>query len=267
MKSLNGSELAGYIKQRQAKQVRSLKQGQGIQPKLTIIKTKDDPVINTYLRLKRKYGEEIGVEVDVLDIDQVDIVNEIKRLNADTTVSGMIVQLPLRDPAPANDILNQVAPEKDVDGLGDGSSFVPATPQAIEWLLDGYNIDLNGKKIMLIGRGRLVGAPLYDLFKQRNLDVSTHGRDIELNVELKQADVLVSATGVAGLIKADMLKPNAVAVDAGVATAGAKTVGDFSDDVYERDDLTVTPKRGGVGPLTVCALFENVILATSGELG
>jgi methylenetetrahydrofolate dehydrogenase (NADP+)/methenyltetrahydrofolate cyclohydrolase len=158
MKILNGTEIAGFIKERHAKQVRSLR-SQKIIPKLAIVQAKDDPVINTYVRLKKQYGTDIGVEVDGHILLQADVPKLLNKLSNDETVHGIIVQLPLENPAQTDEIVNQVAPSKDVDALGSESKFQPATPMAIMWLLSGYNIELMGRKILLIGRGKLVGVP------------------------------------------------------------------------------------------------------------
>ena len=116
-------------------------------------------------------------------------------------------------------------------------------------------------KLVIVGRGRLVGAPLARMWEQSGLTPLVANRQTNLNVELKDADVIVTATGVPNLIKPDMIKPNAVVVDAGVATDKNGLVGDVDPAVRELPDITVTPEKGGVGPLTVCALFENVIRA------
>lgn len=262
MKILNGSEIAGFIKERQAKQVRSLKQANNIQPKLAIIQIKDDPIINTYIRLKGKYGQDIGVEVLVYKINQKDATATIKKLNQDDDVHGIIVQLPVKDTQQTDEILQTVSPKKDVDGLGSTKYFDPATPMAILWLLAGYNVDLRQKEILLIGQGKLVGGPLEKMFKDSGYSVSVAGRDTkDLAAEAKKADVIITATGSPAILYSTMIKENAVVVDAGVASEDGKTVGDVADEVYQRSDLTITPKKGGVGPLTVCALFENVIKA------
>jgi len=262
MKILNGSEIAGFIKERQAKQVRSLKQANNIQPKLAIIQIKDDPIINTYIRLKGKYGQDIGVEVLVYKINQKDATATIKKLNQDDDVHGIIVQLPVKDTQQTDEILQTVSPKKDVDGLGSTKYFDPATPMAILWLLAGYNVDLRQKEILLIGQGKLVGGPLEKMFKDSGYNVSVAGRDTkDLAKEAKKADVIITATGSPAILYSTMIKENAVVVDAGVASEDGKTVGDVADEVYQRSDLTITPKKGGVGPLTVCALFENVIKA------
>ncbi len=261
MRKLNGSDLAAYIKQRHARSVRQLKAGR-IVPRLAIIKTKNDPAINTYVKLKKRYGEDIGAEVEVHAVDQANISELIEHLNKDDRVHGIIVQLPLEVPVQTDTIVNQVAPKKDVDGLGKSSEYEPATPTAILWLLNGYNIELKGKKILLVGKGKLVGAPLELILKASDLDVSVVERENKnLGDIVREADILISATGNPGIIKPEFIKDKAVVVDAGVASEAGKTVGDLDPEVYTRDDLTITPQKGGVGPLTVCALFENLIRA------
>ncbi len=262
MKILNGSELAGYIKERQAREVRSLIQAKGIKPKLAIVQVKDDPVINTYVRLKKAYGADIQIDVDIHFISQVEIAKNLQKLNEDKSVHGIIVQLPLMDTSQTEEIVNMVAPEKDVDALGAQAKFEPATPMAIMWLLSGYNVELNGKQILLVGRGKLVGAPLEKILKASGHKVEVIDRGAkDLGDHTKKADIVITATGSPAILYSDMIKENAVVVDAGVASESGKTVGDLSVDVYEREDLTITPKKGGVGPLTVCALFENTIRA------
>lgn len=262
MKLLNGSELAGFIKERQARAVRGLRQAHDIAPKLAIVQVKDDPVIDTYVRLKKGYGADILVDVDIHRIDQKDARALIEKLNKDDSVHGIIVQLPLEDKAQTDELCNLVNSDKDVDALGANPAFDPATPTAILWLLAGYNVDLAGKKILLIGKGKLVGAPLLKILSDGGHDVSIATRETTtLNTLSMQADIIITAAGSPALLFPDMIKPGAVVVDAGVASEDGKTVGDVAEDVYERDDLTITPVKGGVGPLTVTALFENVILA------
>lgn len=262
MKLLNGSELAGYVKERQAKQVRALRQSWRVLPKLAIISDSENPVSELYLKLKQQYGEDILVEVEIYRIAPEDIVRQIESLNLDDEVHGIIVQLPLSDTSKTDEIINMVNPLKDVDGLGDSSKFIPATAMAIDWLLTGYNIDFNDKKIAIIGEGRLVGAPLAKLWRGNGLDIATYNsRTVDLGDKIRQADIIVSAAGVPGLVKGDMISEGAVVVDAGTASEDGAIVGDVDDSVRNRDDLTITPKKGGVGPLTVAALFDNVIAA------
>jgi methylenetetrahydrofolate dehydrogenase (NADP+)/methenyltetrahydrofolate cyclohydrolase len=262
MKLLNGKELAEFIKERQAHQVRGLIQAERIQPKLAIIVTIDHPTINVYMRMKRRYGSDIQIGVDIHRVAQAEIAATITTLNNDPTVHGIIVQLPLEDPEETDAIVNLVAPEKDVDGLSQNAQYEPATPMAILWLLAGYNIDFQGKKVLLVGRGKLVGQPLERMLADSGVDVAVADRQTgDLKAETLQADIIITATGSPAILYPDMLKLGAIVVDAGVAGEEGKTVGDVAPEVYERDDLILTPPKGGVGPLTVCALFENVIRA------
>lgn len=262
MKVLNGKELAGFIKERQARQVRGLRQAMGVQPRLAIVLTIDHPTINVYVRVKKKYGADILIDVDIYRVPQDDAPTLITKLNADDTVHGIIVQLPLERPEETETLVNLVAPAKDVDALGKDALFDPATPMAILWLLAGYNVDFTGKKVLLVGRGKLVGRPLERMLKKSGVDVWSVDRSTaDLKAETLKADIIITATGSPAILYPDMIKQGAVVVDAGVAGEEGKTVGDLAPEVYDRDDLSITPTKGGVGPLTVCALFENVIRA------
>ncbi len=262
MKVLNGAELAGYIKERQAQQVRALKQADHVYPKLAIVQTVDNPVIDKYVALKQAYGDDIGVAVDHHKVEQDQAQYIVETLNADPSVHGIIIQLPLADTARTEELVNQVAAHKDVDGLGLQPAFDPATPMAINWLLAGYNVDLKNKHILIIGQGRLVGKPLAHMWQQAGLNVTTIDEKAgDVAPYVQNADVIVTATGVPGLITSDMLRPDSILVDAGTASESGKVVGDIADDVRGRHDLTITPAIGGVGPLTVVALFDNVIRA------
>lgn len=261
MKFLNGTELASFIKARQQTEVRSLIQSGYLKPKLAIIITIDNPVINLYVRLKESYGKDIGIEVETHRIKQSEAKDLIEKLNDDKDVHGIILQLPIEDPNQTDELVNLVSKDKDVDALGINANFDPATPTAILWLLAGYNIDLQGKKVLLIGEGKLVGRPLYRMLQNSNVDVNIANDQTKNTKELAlNSDIIITATGSPAVLNSEMVKEKAVVVDAGVASEGGKTVGDVDDDLYDRSDITITPKKGGVGPLTVCALFQNVII-------
>lgn len=264
MKILNGAEIAGYMKENQAHIARSLR-ASGVTPKLVIIRNNDDPVIMKYVGLKQQYGEDIGVEVE--DWLRNDIATAIEEANNDKSVHGVIVQLPLKGESNVDELVKEISALKDVDGLAiqwtstGEIKFESATATAINWLLSGYNIDLNGKRIALVGHGRLVGAPLERMWRSSGYDVTVFRSKSDLS-ELVDYDVIVSATGKPHLIKDQMVKTGAVVVDAGTASEGGFLVGDVDDVVRERKDLTaITPKVGGVGPLTVATLFEHVLMA------
>ena len=266
-RQLSGRELVSFIKERQAHQVRALKQHDHIQPKLAIIQTKLDAVTDLYTKLKQHYGEDIGVAVEVYKVGQPVVASLIDRFNADLTVQGVLVQLPLADPSATDEIVNRVSPMKDVDGLGERSEWDATTAMAINWLLAGYNIDLTGKQIAIVGQGRLVGAPLTKMWRQSGLNVTPLDvRCPSLEKILIDKDVVVTATGVPGLIRSEMLKDGAVVVDAGTADLDGQVVGDVDPLVRERSDITITPQKGGVGPLTIACLMDNVIRAAGRSL-
>ena len=267
MTQLNGLDLRGFIKERQAKQVRQFKQQYKIQPKLAIISACDNPTIATYVNLKKKYGADIGIEVDYYAIKQQDLIVTIKKLNADDSVHGIIVQLPLQDRSQTDKVVALIDKNKDVDGLSPKPIYDAATPMAIIWLLAGYGIDLKGKKLCIIGYGKLVGEPLDKIWQKSGLKASIIDIDTKNREEIiMAADVIVTAVGKPGLLKSSQVKKGAVVVDAGVASEKGILKGDAEDAIYLRDDVTITPKKGGVGPLTVSALFDNVIRACNAQL-
>lgn len=262
MKLLSGTELVGYIKERQAKQVRGLRQAWGVFPKLAIIVANDDPVIDLYVRLKQAYGEDILIDVDVHTVQMEAVASRISELNADASVHGIILQLPVADPSQTDTLVNMIAPEKDVDGLGEHAAFTSATATAIDWLAAGYNVTLKNRVIAIVGNGRLVGGPLAKLWRTAGLDVTVHDRSTaDLQAALRAADVIIAAAGSPGLITSNMVSPGKVVIDAGTAVENGAVVGDIAPELYERQDLTITPEKGGVGPLTIAALFDAVIAA------
>lgn len=262
MKSLNGKELAEYIEERQVRQVRALRQAWQTAPHLAIVVVGGSPVIESYIRMKQSYGEDILVDVSIIRPSMEEVKGAVEKLNADPLVHGIIVQLPLPSPDLTDEILATIAPEKDVDGLGSNATYTSATATAIDWLLAGYNVELRGKRIGIVGRGRLVGAPLEQLWLSAGHDVTVFDDTTpDLAAALRPMEIIVSGAGVPGLITEYMLQPGAVVVDAGTTSEDGKIVGDVAPSVRTRTDIIITPEKGGVGPLTVTALFENVIAA------
>ena len=260
MRELNGSELAGFIKERQAKQVRALRQAWHINPRLAIVTDVENPVIETYMRLKQRYGADILIDVEIHRVPAGGALEVIQELNNRDDVQGIILQLPISNSDQTDELLESIREDKDVDGLRKRAIFQAATPTAISWLLAGYGVDLKGKKVAIVGRGRLVGAPLEKMWLKSDVDVTVFEKGDDLS-QLINYDIIVSATGVPGLIKSQMIKTKAVVVDAGTASENGKIVGDVSEVARQRNDVSITPKKGGVGPLTVSALFDNVITA------
>ena len=270
MKILNGAELKDFIKERQAKQVRGLRQSWQVFPRLVIFYSNEDPVIETYMRLKISYAEDILIEAEKRFVSPENLAKEIQKANLDETIHGIIVQLPLKKSSgekiegeELRCILSQISPEKDVDGLS-GDIFISATAQAINWLLVGYNIELRNKKIAIVGQGLLVGRPLSNMWLKSGYDVTVFDKNNsgEMKECLSKFDIVVSATGVPGLITSEMLKPNVIVVDAGTASENGIIKGDIAEEVRQnRKDVTITPKIGGVGPLTIASLIDNVIIS------
>lgn len=261
MKLLDGQQVAGFIKNRQFEAVKSLRRA-GHQPGLAILSTGQNPVIETYIGLKKRWGDDIGVKTSVQPAPQNELPELIKNQNQDPKINGVILQLPLADPSQTDQLCRLIDPQKDVDGLNPDSSFDSATATAVNWLLASYNIDLANKSLVIIGQGRLVGKPLAEIWRGAELKVEVMDEDNLSWERVAQADVVVSATGRPGLLKAQHLGPGAVVVDAGTHSQAGRLVGDVDPGVYQsRDDLTITPPRGGLGPMTVAALFENLIVA------
>ena len=267
MKILNGTELAGFIKERQAHQVAGLRQAHRVTPTLAIIRDSDNPVIAKYVSLKQRYGDDIGVQVlDCPATSPADIEQKILEANDNPDIHGIILQLPLAtvtDKAETDRLTALIAPGKDVDGLSGHGDYDSATATAIIWLLAGYDIKLNQAHIAIVGRGKLVGAPLYQMFTASNYDVTLFHRGDDLT-KLKNFDIIISATGVPGLISDDLVSPGAVFVDAGTASEKGILKGDVADAVRDRKDLAaITPAIGGVGPLTVTCLFDHLLTAAN----
>ena len=263
MRELNGQELADFMKERQARQVRNLIQEHKIKPKLVILRDSDNPVIRVYVQKKIAYGADILIDVEDKFVATDELAEEIEKANADDGVYGIIVQLPVLTPELTEEITGKIASEKDVDGLGTSGRFDSATATAIDWLLAGYGVELRGKRLALVGYGKLVGRPLEKMWVNSGHEVKVfRSKDNDsLAVELPKYDVIVTATGKPGLITSEMVKKDAVVVDAGTASEKGAVAGDIAEDLRRRKDVLMSAKVGGVGPLTIAALFDGVIRA------
>lgn len=260
---LSGKELAGFIKQRHYKQVRSL----GFSPVLAIVMSAQaNAATRMYVKSsKSRYSQDVGATVQVHEVegDTTAVVKLIKKLNADLSINGLIVQLPFSG-LDVDAALAAIDPNKDVDGLNAHSRFDPATPKAILWLLSSYGIEWKDQVVAVVGQGRVVGKPLADILERSGArvmrcDINTK----DLAAETLKAEIIITAAGVPNLIKAGMVRPGAVIVDAGTTEMGGNLVGDVDHALYEDEALKVTPNPGGVGPVTVAALFDNLLLAAS----
>lgn len=260
-KELNGREVADFIKNSQAASVAKL----DFTPRLLILRDNDNPVINKYVNLKIRYGADIGVEV----VDQIlpnldQLKSALKLHNQDPSTHGIILQLPLKNTdVDVSEIVSLITPDKDVDGLSETAKFDSATATAVHLLLNSYDISLQQKKLAIVGYGRLVGKPLAKIWQNSGLNPTIFRRHDDLS-KLINFDIIVSATGSPRLITSDMLKSGATVVDSGTASENGILLGDVDDSVRDRSDLSaITPKIGGVGPLTIAVLFSHLITAAT----
>ncbi len=274
-KILDGKAFANLLGQNLKEKVKKLKD-EGITPHFCVINIGDDPASKIYVRTKKRRAEKMGIIQDIYQISadtkQEEALALIDKLNADPAINGLMVQLPAPKQIDADALLERIDPNKDVDGLTPanighlwmGNHFVePATAEGIIALLKHYEIPLEGKNVVIIGRSNIVGKPLAALMLEQNATVTiAHSRTKNLGEITKKADVLVSATGQAFLVKADMVKDGAVVVDVGMNHVDGKLVGDVDFDKVKEKTSYITPVPGGVGPLTVQFLMEAVVKLT-----
>ncbi len=241
-------------------------------PVLAIVSVgyRDDTSI--YLKNKKIFGESVGVKVDICnfneDITEDELVKEVEKLSFDSNVSGIIIQLPLPDHIDSNKIINLVPKAKDADGLSsvkentESLIITPATARGVKSLLEFYSIDVNDKKVVVLGRSRLAGFPIATVLSEMGAQVTVCHRDTpkeELPNICSSSDILISATGNPGLITKDFVNNNQVVIDVGINRLDDKIVGDVLFDEVAPLVKSITPVPGGVGLLTVVSLFENLV--------
>ena len=268
-KIIDGKKVSLESKELLKKKVAKLKE----KLKLVVVSVGDNPASKVYVKQKEKMALEVGYDFWNLHFDTItnkELVKEIEKLNQDTKVTGIIVQLPLPDNLDKNLILNTVSPLKDVDGLTNinllklvknEDSLLPCTPNGVMKLLEYYKVDLIGKRIVIVGRSELVGLPLFHLLLHKNATVTLcHSKTKDLKSYTKEADILIVAVGKKDLITKDMVKKGSIIIDVGINRVDGKLYGDVASDSIEEASL-MTPVPGGVGPMTVISLMENVYKA------
>jgi len=243
-------------------------------PSLAIILVGNDPASEVYVSNKMKKAEEVGIIASLIrlpeNVPERELLELVEKLNNDNDIDGFIVQAPLPDHINQDRIINAIKPEKDVDGwtisnlgklFAGVPGFLPATPAGIIKILDYYNIDVDGKNAVVVGRSNVVGKPTAILLLRKNATVTIcHSKTKNLAEHTRKADILVVAAGKQGLITANMVKEGAVVIDVGINKTAAGIVGDVVfNDVIKK--AYCTPVPGGVGPLTVAMLLENVVEA------
>lgn len=288
---LDGVAIGRAVRAEVRREAAALK-ARGVTPGLAVVLVGDDPASKVYVGRKREAALEAGIESRVVhlpaDVPQAKVETVIDELNADPSIHGMIVQLPLPRHMDARAIVWRIRPEKDVDCLhpvnvgrmtsGDLDGFQPATPAGVIELLRRSGYSPEGMRVTILGRSNIVGRPLSILLSLNwaggNATVTVaHTRTRELGAVTAEADILVAATGRGNLVTRDMVKPGAIVVDVGVnrvedpsAPKGYRLVGDVAFDEVKEVAAAITPVPGGVGPMTVAMLLKNVVKAASGAI-
>jgi len=279
---LSGKEVAAKVLAEVKAGVAALRAKTTVQPGLAVVLVGDDPASQIYVRNKKRAADEVGIATrDFLfpgGCSQAELLETIRTINADPTLHGILLQLPLPKGMDEDQAVAAIAPEKDADGLhpmslgnllGGKPSAVPCTPAGCIEILDHYGIAIEGAEAVVVGRSRLVGKPLAQLLLARNATVTMcHTRTRDLAAHCRRADILCVAAGRPRFITGDMIKEGAVVIDVGVNRLDTgKLAGDVDFDSAATRARAITPVPGGVGPMTVAMLMKNTWRATARQLG
>ena len=278
---IDGKELAKKIRANLKIECEELKR-KNINSKLAVIMVGEDPASKVYVRNKSRACEDVGIEYEeyLLDskITQKELIELIEKLNNDKTVNGILLQSPIPSNLDINEAFRTISSEKDVDGFNpvnvgklvlNQDTFVSCTPYGIMKMFEEYDIDLTGKNVVILGRSNIVGKPLIHCCLNKNATVtSCHSKTQNLAQKAKEADILISAIGKANFVTADMVKDGAVVIDVGINRLNnGKITGDVDFESVKEKVSYITPVPGGVGPMTIAMLMNNVIKATRRQNG
>ena len=273
---IDGKALAKKIRENLREECNELRTNKII-PKLAVIMVGDNPASKVYVRNKSKACEEVGIEYEEYllekDTKQEELIDLIKKLNEDESVNGILLQSPIPGHLDINQAFKAITYRKDVDGFTPTSvgklsigedTFISCTPYGVIKMFEEYNIDLTGKDVTIVGRSNIVGKPLIQCCLNKNATVTVcHSKTKNLAEHTKRADIVIAAIGKAKFITADMVKEGAVVIDVGInRTEEGKLVGDVDFENVEKIASYITPVPGGVGPMTIAMLMNNVIKAT-----
>ncbi len=273
---IDGKELAKKIRENLKIECEKLKKEE-IVPKLAVIMVGDNPASKVYVKNKSKACKEIGIEYEEYllskETKQKELINLIKKLNEDKTVNGILLQSPLPSHLDINKAFKEIDYRKDVDGFTPVSTgkltigedtFISCTPLGVIKMFEEYNIDLAGKSVVILGRSNIVGKPLIHCCLNKNATVTVcHSKTKDLKEYTKRADILIVAIGKSKFVTEDMVKEGAVVIDVGINRGkDGKLTGDVDFENVEKKASYITPVPGGVGPMTIAMLMNNVIKAT-----
>ena len=278
---IDGKLVSNKLREELKIEIAEFKNNYGITPGLAVIMVGDNPASAVYVRNKHKACADVGITSYQIELSsetsEDELLSKIDELNADKNVHGILVQLPLPKHIDEEKVINRISPDKDVDAFHPinvgkimigNYSFLPCTPAGIMELLRHYNVDITGKKCVVVGRSNIVGKPMALLLLEKHGTVAVcHSRTRELSEITREADILVVAIGRACFLTADMVKDGAVVIDVGInRLPDGKLAGDVDfEPVAERASL-ITPVPGGVGPMTITMLLKNTITAAKSAL-
>ena len=276
MKLINGKEVAKKVRKELKSEVVKLKEN-GINPKLAVVMVGNDPGSTVYVRNKSKACEKVGIEFEEFlydeNLSESELLNVIKKLNEDSTINGILLQSPVPKHIDINKAFRTIAPEKDVDGFNPVNvgnltigedAFISCTPYGVIKMFEEYNIELEGKNAVILGRSNIVGKPMIQCMLSKNATVTVcHSKTKNLKDITKNADILVSAIGRPKFVTKDMIKKDAIIIDVGInRMENSKICGDVDfENVYAKASK-ITPVPGGVGPMTIAMLMHNLVKAT-----
>ena len=273
---INGKELAKNIRLELKNEVSKLKE-KGIIPKLAVIMVGDDKASKVYVKNKSKACEEIGIEYEEFLLDESismeELLNLIEKLNNRKDINGILLQSPIPKNLNIDEAFNKIDYKKDVDGFNPVNvgklvigqdSFISCTPYGVIKMLENYNIPIEGKNVVIIGRSNIVGKPLMQCLLKKNATVTIcHSKTKNISEITKKADILVAALGKAKFVTKEMVKDGAVVIDVGInRDESGKIIGDVDFEKVSSKASYITPVPGGVGPMTIAMLMNNVIKAT-----
>jgi len=279
---IDGKAIAAKVRAEVAQGVKDIEQRAGVTPGLALIRVGNDPASEVYVRGKAKACQETGMagfeHILPETTSETELLALVRKLNVDPHVHGVLVQLPLPKHISADEVLDTLAPQKDVDGFGPhnaGALFTgrkglrPCTPLGILRLLDEAKTPLNGARALVVGRSNIVGKPVAMLLLERHATVTlAHSRTADLAGVVAAADVLVAAVGKPEMIRGDWVKPGATVIDVGInRNAAGKLIGDVEFAKAAERARAITPVPGGVGPMTIAYLLSNTIQAARAQLG
>jgi methylenetetrahydrofolate dehydrogenase (NADP+)/methenyltetrahydrofolate cyclohydrolase len=270
---INGRLIAQSIKKSMETKIKELQKIYDIHPKVVTIKIGHDPSSELYLNLRNKACDEAGIKATEIDfessIPEHKVLNTIQQLNKDSSIQGIMIQYPIPDHISQFQLMKAISPEKDIEGLHPqnlgqtllGTEYlVPCTPLAVMKIIDHAHIDLAGKNVTIINHSNVVGKPLAVMCLNRNATVTVcHVYTEDIKPYTQQADLLISATGIPGLITADHIKNNAIIIDVGIAPTPEGIKGDVDRTTVDGKAAQLTPVPGGVGPVTIASSIYNIV--------